>query len=141
MFDELKKYRENGHFIFKPDDKLSAVCNAPKACSGIYLIYALENGKVNLVYIGISGKEGPDGEIKHRKDGLRGRFLSGKTEGVLRKNYWPQKMIEENIEALDIYWYVTHGEFDYDFPRGLEVGLLKNYGAIYGTLPRWNRRI
>lgn len=62
MFDELKKYKEQGHFVFKPTDNLADVCNAPKACSGIYLIYALQKGKVTLIYIGISGRKGVDGK-------------------------------------------------------------------------------
>ncbi|MES2455755.1 MAG: hypothetical protein V4594_09455 [Bacteroidota bacterium] len=141
MFDELKKYKENGHFFFKPEDRLSVVCNAPVKCSGIYLIYVLEQGRVNLIYIGISGRKGEDGNIIHRKDGLRGRFLTGKTDGILRKTYWPQRMILENIEALDIYWYVTHGKLNQDFPRELEIELLSKYQSINGRLPRWNKSI
>lgn len=141
MFDELEKYKENGSFIFKSEDRLSLVCNAPGKCSGIYLIYAFEKGQVNLIYIGISGRKGTNGEIVHRKDGLRGRFLTGKTNGVLRKIYWPQRMILENIEALNIQWYVTHGKNEQDFPRDLEIKLLNRYRAVYGVLPRWNKNL
>ncbi len=77
MFDELNKYKQHDHFFFKPADRLSEVCNAPNNSSGIYLINALEKGKVNLIYIGISGRRGADEKIVHRKDGLRGRFLTG----------------------------------------------------------------
>ncbi|SRR5260221_12002357 len=45
---ELKKYKETGHFLFKTSDNLSHVWNAPKECSGKYLIYALEKGQVLL---------------------------------------------------------------------------------------------
>ncbi len=141
MFDELNRYKEQGHFFFRPNDRLALVCNAPKNCSGIYLCYALKNGKIDLVYIGISGRKGANGNIIHRKDGLRGRFLTGKTDGILRKIYWPQKMIEENIGVLDIYWYVTHGNHNQDFPRELEMELLNKYKMLYGKLPRWNRMI
>lgn len=141
MFDQLLKYKNKGNFKFKPTDNLASVCNAPKDCSGLYVIYALEKGKVNLIYIGISGRKGEDGKIAHRKDGLRGRFLTGKTNGVLRKTYWPQQMLKENIEALDIYWYVTYDGSVKDFPRDLEIELLKQYQSIYGCLPRWNSKI
>jgi hypothetical protein len=141
MFDKLNKYKEHGHFFFRPTDRLAQVCNAPKNCSGIYLIYALEKGKVNLVYIGISGRKGADGQIIHRKDGLRGRFLTGKTNVMLRKIYWPMKMREEKIDALDIYWYVTYGKFNNDFPRELETDLLNKYVSLYGKLPRWNKAL
>ena len=117
------------------------MCNAPSDCSGVYLIYALEFDEVNLIYIGISGRRGTTGEIIHRKGGLRGRFLTGKTDSVLRKIYWPQKMREGNIEALDIYWYVTYGEENSDFPRDIEIELLRNYKKIFNKLPRWNRKM
>lgn len=139
MFQELKKYNQSGHFFFRPMDNLATVCNAPKDCSGIYLIYALEEGKVNLIYIGISGRKGTNGKIIHRRDGLRGRFLTGKQFGRLRKIAWPLQMQLENIEALDIYWYVTHGADNNDFPGELETALLNKFHNLYGTLPRWNK--
>lgn len=140
MFKELNKYKQQGHFFFKPTDNLADVCNAPKEASGIYLIYALEKGKVNLIYIGISGRE-VNGVFKHRKDGLRGRFLTGKTKGLLRKIYWPQKMKEEGIDALDVYWYVTYSSQNQDLPRDVEVDLLLKYRDVFGELPRWNSKI
>lgn len=139
MFDELTKYKQKGHFFFKPGDSLATVCNAPNSCSGIYLIYALEKGNVNLIYIGISGRSSIDGNIIHRKDGLKGRFLTGKQFGGLRKITWPQQMKLENIEALDIYWYVTHGIQNSDLPRELEIKLLQKYHTIHGKPPRWNK--
>lgn len=77
----------------------------------------------------------------HRKDGLRGRFLTGKQFGALRKHTWPAQMKLENIEALDIHWYVTHGAFNNDFPGELEMKLLHQYKDINNELPRWNKRI
>lgn len=139
MFDELEKYKQKGHFFFKTGDNLTAVCNAPNSCSGIYLIYALEKEKINLIYIGISGRKSSDENIIHRKDGLRGRFLTGKQFGGLRKTTWPQQMKLENIEALDIYWYVTYGFEDKDFPRDVEIRLLKKIYDLTGKLPRWNK--
>jgi hypothetical protein len=140
MFHELAKYKRTGHFILKPTDNLASVCNAPKNCSGLYIVYALERGKVNLIYIGISGRKGPDGKIKHRKDGLRGRFLTGKQFGGLRKITWCEQMKLENIEALDVYWYVTYGDEYRDFPKDLEDQFLKKYRSVYDKLPRWNKK-
>jgi hypothetical protein len=139
MFDLLEKYKQKGHFQMKASDRLADVCNAPNNCSGLYIIYALEQGKVNLIYIGISGRSGTEGEIIHRKGGIRGRFLSGKQFGDRRSITWPRQMELENIEALDIYWYITHGEADQDLPARIEATLLRDYFAIYGQLPRWNK--
>lgn len=47
----------------------------------------------------------------------------------------------ENIEALDVYWYVTHNNQYLDCPRELDRQLLQKYLDIYGTLPRWNKKI
>lgn len=138
---KLNKYTEKGNFVFKSTDSLATVCNAPKACSGIYLIYAQIDDERELIYIGISGRKGVDGKIIHRKDGLRGRFLTGKTDGVLRKIAWPNKMLAQNIQELEIEWYVTYGAHNQDFPRDLEIGLLTAYHLEHGKLPRWNKRI
>lgn len=141
MLSKLNLYKEKGSFVFKQTDSLSAVCNAPKNCSGIYLIYAIVDGKRDLIYIGISGRKGLDGEIIHRKDGLRGRFLTGKTDGVLRKIAWPSRMQAQNIAVLEIEWYVTYGMHNQDFPRDLEIDLLTQYRIKYGRLPIWNKKI
>tara|TARA_B110001469_G_C9401481_1_gene206257 strand:- start:38 stop:223 length:186 start_codon:yes stop_codon:yes gene_type:complete len=58
MLEVLEKYKEKGSFVFKGEDRLSAQCNAPKDSSGIYTIYAEEIKPENLIYIGISGREG-----------------------------------------------------------------------------------
>lgn len=50
MFDELTKYKHNDHFFFEAKQKLSEVCNAPTDKSGVYIIYKLARGKVEMVY-------------------------------------------------------------------------------------------
>ncbi len=140
MFAELNKYKANGHFFFNANDSLSVVCNALSNCSGIYCIYALEKGKVNLIYIGISGRRGVDGNIIHRKGGLRGCFLTGKQFGDRRSKTWPAKMLQENIDALDIYWWITFDGKTKDFPKEVEELLLRNHHAVFGKLPRWNNK-
>jgi hypothetical protein len=110
MFDELNKYKKNGHFFFQPDDQLTKVSNVPKDFIGIYLIYALERGRINLVYTG----------------------------SVLPSGQWAPKMLLENIEALDVYWYVTNDKRKIIAPKDAEAEILDVYQSIYGTLPRWN---
>jgi len=108
MFDELTKYKNNNHFFFKPTDNLREVCNAPTDKSGVYLIYALKNGK---------------------------QF------GQPRRNSWKTIMEYEKIEALDIYWYITHDEKHIDCPKVIENKILHKYLEIYGKIPRWNNEI
>ena len=140
MFDLLEKYKQKGHFILGANDSLAQVCNAPPDASGVYLVYALAGGSIELVYIGRSGKLAPDKTIKHRIGGIRGRFLSGKQFGDRRVITWPARMKAEKIEALDVYWYITHSLGWSDCPDKVERQLLDSYFELYGELPRWNKK-
>lgn len=79
--------------------------------SGVYLVYALSKGGIDLLYIGRSGEKGDDGNIKNRKTGcggLRDGIINGKDfNGIPRRKSWLALMKSEGIDALDIYWYVT----------------------------------
>jgi hypothetical protein len=142
MFDELNKYKENDHFFFTHSQNLQDACNAPTTKSGVYLVYALKKGKVELVYIGRSGKLKNDGSMFIRKanlGGIKDRIVNGHQFGkVARKKSWPLQMIKQQIEAIDVYWYITHAEEYVDCPRVLENNLLKKHYSIYGYLPKWN---
>lgn len=59
----------------------------------------------------------------------------------IRRNSWKVRMLNEKIEALDIYWYATHNDKFVDCPRILENQLLKIHLDIYGKLPRWNNEL
>ena len=141
MFDELSKYDHSDHFFFSPADNLGQVCNAPTDKSGLYIIYALKNGRIELIYIGRSGEVKSDGSLFIRKAGLGGlkdRLVNGKQFGSPRRNSWKAQMLAEKIEAIDVYWYVTHNDKFVDCPRVLENKLLQKHFDIYGQLPRWN---
>ncbi|HEY8688724.1 MAG TPA: hypothetical protein VIM07_05770 [Chitinophagaceae bacterium] len=145
MFDELNKYELNDHFFLKPQDSLREVCNAPTDKSGIYIVYALKKGKIELIYIGRSGKVGADSSMFIRKAGLGGikdRIVNGHQFGKIpRRISWINQMDKERIEALDIHWYATHNEVYSDCPRILENKLLQKHLQIYGRLPKWNNEL
>lgn len=145
MFDELNKYEEKDHFFFEPPKNLKEVCNAPTDKSGVYIVYALKNGKIELVYIGRSGKITSDKSMFIRKTGLGGikdRIVNGHQFGKIpRRISWITQMQKEGIEALDIYWYVTQNNTFSDCPRILENQLLQKHIEIYGSLPRWNKKL
>ena len=142
MFDEVDKYRSD-HFFLKPGDNLMQVCNAPTDKSGVYLVYALAKGRIELIYIGHSGKKGEDGNIETRIagcGGIKDSIVNGKHfNGVARRICWPQQMQLEKIEALDIYWYVTYEGASKDFPEDVERELLQKHIHLFGRLPRWNK--
>ena len=145
MFDELDKYNQQNHFFLKRQDNLKEVCNAPTNKSGVYLVYALKNGKIELIYIGCSGKHLADNSMFIRKAGLGGikdRIVNGHQFGkVPRRISWIKQIEKEGIEALDIYWYVTHCNEYSDCPRTLENKLLQKHLTLYGRLPKWNKEL
>lgn len=141
MKNLIARYQENGFFTFKQFDRLSQQCNAPRHSSGIYLIYKESEKESNLIYIGISGREGQNGEIIHRKDGIGGRIVKGKQFGEPRRNSWPNKMKDDKINTLVVRWFVTYGKYNSDFPRKLERGLLSIYFTKHKKLPQWNKEI
>ena len=139
MFDELDKYKTNGHFFYEKNDNLREICNAPKSGVGIYLIYALKNGKIELVYIGSTGKITQNGMIKTRKGGIYDRLVNGKQFGEIRSRAWNKQMIIEDIEVLDIYWYETFDKNNADIPAMTEGKIIQRFYEIYGKLPKWNK--
>ncbi|PQJ09936.1 hypothetical protein CJD36_014630 [Flavipsychrobacter stenotrophus] len=139
MFDVLEKYKNWDHFFFCSDNSMADVCNAPTDNAGVYLVYALKKGRIELVYIGRSGKLNRDGTLFIRKGGIKDRLVNGKRDGMLRTRFWRAEMINEEIEVLDIYWYVTESKGKFDCPDQVEDILLRNYKSIYGQRPKWNR--
>eukprot|EP01132_Coremiostelium_polycephalum_P014326 gene14326-17412_t len=108
MFDELEKYTFKGNFFYRPTDSLEEVCNAPSSYYGVFLVYALRKGKVELIYIGKSGVElfGNANTEGHICDGLRDNLVDGlHFDETSRKNCWPVQMFIEDIEALHVHWF------------------------------------
>lgn len=135
MFDELTKYKNNGHFFFERGQTLSRVCNAPEK-AGVYYILMLRKGKIELVYIGASGTINQRGEFSTQL--LRGR-LNNKQDGKKRQHFFEAIMLENEIDALDIYWFVTFDDKHSHIPTYVEALLLQKYFDIYGCLPQWNK--
>lgn len=126
MFDILAKYKTQGHFFLKPDQDLQKVCNAPADNSGVYVIYALKKGRVELVYIG------------HAATTLQDEIINGQQFGKTPAHIaWKKQMTRENIEALNIHWYNTQE----DSPDVLKRNLLKQHQDIFGAAPKWNKSV
>lgn len=142
MFDELEKYKKNNHFFFQTYDRLASKCNAPANQIGVYMVYELKKGRIEIVYIGHSGKllkEEQNGDQPAVNKGLKEVIINGlQPGGVSRSISWPLQMQMDGIEALDVYWYVTQGKDYKDCPQQLERKLIKKYSMIYGHKPRWN---
>ncbi|MCB9245817.1 MAG: hypothetical protein H6606_05250 [Flavobacteriales bacterium] len=136
MFDELNKYQTNGHFFFQKGDSLSIQSKDVPELPGVYYILRLARGRVDLVYIGKSGTVLQNGQFKSQL--LKGR-INNKQEGVKRQQYFEQKLEQENIDGLDIYWFVTYDRLHQDLPGFVEGLIIQRYFDLHGCLPPWNK--
>lgn len=139
MFEQLEKYKSNNNFFFDGRIELANVCNAPKNGVGVYFVYALKSGGIELVYIGSSGKIKQNGKVKIRKGGIFDRIVNGKQFGEPRRKSWKQKLLEEKIDALDIYWFETFDKNHNDIPLFVEGSIIQSYFHINERLPKWNK--
>ena len=136
MFDELSKYQKNGHFFYEKGDVLRHQSQDVPDLPGIYYILRLSREKVELVYIGKSGTILQNGKFKDQS--LRGR-INNKQEGKKRQQYFNEKLERENIDALEIYWYVTYDKEHQDLPTFVEAIIIQSYFDLNGCLPPWNK--
>jgi len=86
--------------------------------------------------IGKSGTIQQKGKFKGQ--GLEGR-LNNKQEGIKREDFLNEKCEKENIDALDIYWFVTFDNKNQDLPGFVEGTILQRYFEVYGKLSSWNK--
>lgn len=136
IFDDLLKYKQNGHFFFTGSDNLQNKSRDVPNKPGVYYILKLAKGKVELVYIGKSGSILQNGQFK---DQLLNKRLNNKQDGIRREHYFLQKIESEDIDALDIYWFVTMDEEHQDLPAYVEGIMMQRFYDLYGTLPKWNK--
>jgi hypothetical protein len=137
MFDELNKYQNNGHFFFEKGSVLSQISKDVPELPGVYYILRLAKGKIDLVYIGKSGTIEQNGGFKNQL--LRKRLNNKQEKDIKRQDFFEQKIDEENIDALDIYWFVTFDEDHQDLPGYVEGVLIQRYFETFGELPPWNK--
>lgn len=135
IFQGLRKYKQ-GHFFFEKGQNLKLQSKDVPALPGVYYFLRLRQGKVEIVYIGKSGTVLNDGSF--RKQSLQGR-LNRKQGNMYRQQYLTQKIEEENIDALDIYWFVTYDKNHRDLPAFVEGQIMQQYFDLFGTLPPWNK--
>ncbi|MBL0310486.1 MAG: hypothetical protein IPP77_12670 [Bacteroidetes bacterium] len=136
MFDETKKYKTQGHFFFKKGNSLKEQSRDVPELPGVYYILCLAQGKVDLVYIGKSGTVLQSGKFKNQQ--LQGR-INNKQDGMKRQEYFEDKMTDENMDGLDIYWFVTMDKTNHDLPGYVEGVLMRRYFDVNGKLPQWNK--
>ena len=135
MFAELTKYKTNGHFFFQRGQTLSQVCNAPEK-AGVYYILMLRKGKIELVYIEASGTINQKGAFSTQ---LYQGLLNNKQNGTNGQQFFEEIMLQKEIDALDIYWFVTFDKANQHLPSYVAALLLQNHFDLHGCLPQWNK--
>jgi len=135
MFDETKKYKTKGHFFFKAGEKLAEVSKEVPDKPGVYYILRLARGKIQIVYIGKSGFIAGKGKNTEK---LLKESINGTIAGIESEKFFENKIRKEDIDGLDIYWYVTMDKANNDLPEYV-AGLLKQrFFEIEEELPEWN---
>lgn len=136
MFDETRKYKNNGHFFFQKGDNLAQVSRNVPELPGVYYIVRLSRGRIDLVYIDKAGTINQSGKFK--KQLLKG-CINSKHDGMETQLFFDMKMELENIDGLDIYWFVTVDKDHGDLPGYVEGLLFQKYIELNGRLPKWNK--
>ena len=134
MFDETRNYKEQGHFFFKSGDNLKKVSNKVPEKPGVYYVVRLAKGKIKLVYIGKSESIQQNG----LKAKLLNRSLNSNQSDISKEDFFQNKMVEEEIDALDIYWFVTMDKNHNDLPTFVEGLLLQQFYDWNAMVPEWN---
>jgi hypothetical protein len=136
MFDQIKIYKNNGHFFFTEGGDLTRLSHEVPDLPGVFYVARLAKGRIDLVYIGKSGtvsrKRGV--ETQTLRDGI-----NGKHDGVPLQKFFDRKMVEETIDGLDIYWFVTMDGRNRHLPGYVEALLIQEHFDRYGELPLWNK--
>ncbi len=138
MFDELEKYKNKGHFFFMKESDLKEVSKDVPDLPGVFYVFRLAGGRIDLVYIDYPGGRANDNPAD--KQSLRER-INGKHGSMTRQEFFERKMAEEQIEGLDIYWVVTHDGKHKDAPSKIARKLIQRHLDIYGELPVWNNEV
>lgn len=129
MFDELRKYKNNDHFFLKKGDLLSAKSKEVPEMPGMYYVIKLAQGRIELVYIGLSGMiNGDDSKSQLLRSCI-----------IKQQLFFAQKFVDENIEGLDIYWFVTFDGKNKDLPSFVEGQIMQRFFDQNERMPVWNR--
>jgi len=136
MFDELNKYKNQGHFFFQKGNALSVQSEDVPDLPGVYYILRLARGRVDIVYIGRYGTVLQNGDFKNQM--LR-NGINGEQDVMKNQKYFEKKMVQEGIDGLDIYWFVTVDKHHQDLPGFVAGQIMQRYFDIHGCLPSWNK--
>lgn len=134
----LKKYLIVGSFEFRCGEKLVDKCKSIPNEPGVYLIFTIRESIRELVYIGASGKINQNGTFKNQK--LKKRLQNMQNSKLRRQEYFESKIIESNLDCIEVKWFITYCHKFNDLPLNVEGSLLQEYFNEFGVLPLWNKQ-
>ncbi len=73
-----------------------------------------------------------------REGSLKERIINGKYGAIKYNIFWSKEMVDNSIEALDLYWYVTHDDKHTDCPKDVEDELFDMYYDLFEDELVWN---
>lgn len=135
MFDVTEKYRKNGHFFYKKGQDLEKLSKKVPELAGVFCVYSLAHGRVRLVYIGASVAKNKSTYVQLETLNSLINSRIGSSESRL---FFDQKMEKEDVEALDIYWWVTVDEYYEDLPTSVAGLMMQTHFDQNAKLPDWN---
>lgn len=128
MFDQLEKYKNNGHFFFKKGDDILKLAKKLPNKPGVFYILKLIKNKIKIVYVGKSDSSKTNNQTLDQ-------LFHDREKGISLHEYFDKKCEEENIDSLDIYWFDTEN----DDPSDVANEILQNNYNFFGSLPDWNK--
>ena len=137
MLDIIDGYKINGNFFFQKGEDLAKVSKKVPNEPGVFGIFRLMKGRVELVYIGY-------GEAKNASKGMDIATLdyaiNNKINGINSQKFLDKKLTEEPIDALDIYYMVTYDEDHHELPAFVAARIINDHFEMHGQIPVWNKK-
>lgn len=137
MLDIIDDYKTNGNFFFQKGNDLEKVSAKVPDQPGVFGIFRLMSGRVELVYIGYC-------EATNSAKGMKlvnlAYAINDKIKGIKVQNFLDKKFEEEPIDALDIYYMVTYDKFHGELPSFVASRIMQSYFEIHGQVPAWNKK-
>jgi hypothetical protein len=137
MFNILNKYTMNGRFSFIKGDRLIQVSNDVPNLPGVYYFVRITEVDKQIVYIGASGTVDKEGAFSKQ---LLKKRLNNIQGCKSRQKFLEQKLQEENILEIQIYWFVTFEGIFKDLPGYVEALIIQEYFSEFSKLPFWNNK-
>ncbi len=141
-FNELlRRYAQqydNGSFIYKKGDEIKKVQCPNKY--GVYVIYGINNGSEEIIYIGAAGTVTQDGKFKNQ--GIKDRISNTRKKQSADNYYQGEGMLGDNTYShLEFRWFVTlddNSGNNNKLPKFAEAELIQCYYNENGCLPKEN---